>query len=204
MRGKMAKLNPRKLEKLIDFRKSREYVVVAQKIITDKFNHIKREMIQEFNNHPITREIEAGPRASNISGTLQGQGNLFSFIGFDSGDKPTAAIRTMLEMKTFINSIVVQKNGSINNVVAYPSPIDIFAITPLPWAEGRSWAEGIEKGLSGLGFYLKVQSDKSRSGEAVQTEEKIRSAKFSNTQYITSIIRNFEKKILILNKTRML
>ena len=46
------------------------------------FERIKRETINEFLRHPVTKEIEAGPTAQNISGTLDGYGNLFSYIGF--------------------------------------------------------------------------------------------------------------------------
>ena len=40
--------------------------------------------------------------------------------------------------KLYLKSIGVEFNVSI------PTAQDIFAITPLPWATGRSWAEGIE------------------------------------------------------------
>jgi hypothetical protein len=28
----------------------------------------------------------------------------------------------------------------------------------MPWAAGRSWAKGIETGISGLGFYLRKET----------------------------------------------
>ena len=37
-------------------------------------------LVDEFVNHPVTKEIEGGVTASNQSGTLGGYGNLFSFI----------------------------------------------------------------------------------------------------------------------------
>jgi hypothetical protein len=193
-------IQAKKIRKSIDYRKSREYVIAAQKIITDEFNHLKSDLIKAFDEHPVTREIEAGPGGSNISGTLGGRGNLFGFIGFDSGSRPTEVIRRILKDQTFINAVVVRRDGSINSVIQYPKAADIFSETPLPWAEGRSWAEGIERGLSGLGFYLKVQSDKSRSNAGIQSEHQLREAKFSNTQYISAIIKDFERKISFLNK----
>ena len=39
-------------------------------------------MIAKFLNHPVTIEIKGGIDASNISGTLSGITNLYSFIGF--------------------------------------------------------------------------------------------------------------------------
>lgn len=193
--------NTKKLiNKNIDLRKSTQYVTAARTIINNNFNKIKRDMIAEFNNHPVTREIEMGKYADNISRTLTGKGNLFTFIGFDSGSKPTQVIRNLLDDKTFINAVNVRKDGTINNVIAHPSPADIFEVTPLPWAEGRSWAEGIERGISNLGFFLNVKSEKSRSGQGIQAEHKVSDISFEPRAYITSIIRNFERKILGLNK----
>jgi len=187
-------------KKDLDLRKSKEYVFAVKQIINDSFNQIKNLMIMEFDSHPVTREIEAGANASNISRTLGGNGNLFSFIGFEKGDNPTAIIRNMLISQTYLNSIVVKRDGSVDTIVSYPQPKEIFAVTPLPWADGRSWAEGIERGMSGLGFYLNTKSLHSRSGSGIQSENKIRSAKFNNVSYISAIIRNFEKQIIALNK----
>jgi hypothetical protein len=66
----------------------------------------------------------------------------------------------------------------------------------MPWAPGRSWAKGIETGISGLGFYLRVQRDSSRSGLGVQTPKKIRKAgtKFRNTKYISEILKKYKKE----------
>ena len=41
-----------------------------------------RQMLREFDSHPVTTEISSGPKAGNTSNTLSGRGNLFSFIGF--------------------------------------------------------------------------------------------------------------------------
>jgi hypothetical protein len=94
---------------------------------------------------------------------------------------------------------MVKRNGDSQTYIMYPSASDIFKITPLPWAEGRSWAKGIESGLPGLGKFLHTESDVSRSGEGIQTNKNIRSAKFSNTKYISSIINQFEIDIKKIN-----
>ena len=41
----------------------------------------KKELISEFLNHPVTLELLSGASGSNISNTLNGTSNLFSFIG---------------------------------------------------------------------------------------------------------------------------
>ena len=66
--------------------------------ISKKAQQLKQLMIDEFNSHPVTVEIKAGPYAGNYSDTLVGvaQGNLFSFIGFEEGYDPIAPILQVL------------------------------------------------------------------------------------------------------------
>jgi len=188
----------RKISRLTDLRLSPEYVSHVKKTVRLEFERRKNNLLSKFNNHPVTVEIEAGPSAKNTSGTLGGYGNLFSFIGFDSGEKPIIPIRRKME-EVFINSINIRKDGSFSLIVFNPSPQDIFSITPLPWASGRSWAEGVERGLPGFGWYLNKNFIKSNSGEGIQVKNKVRDSKFQNTQYITKLIRDFEKSILQMN-----
>ena len=65
------------------------------------FQKVKNEMIAEFLNHPVTIEIKGGIGAKNLSGTLDGITNLFSFIGFDSSSDPTSQIENMLYKTNF-------------------------------------------------------------------------------------------------------
>mgnify|MGYP001340091690 FL=1 len=159
-----------------------------------KFKRIKAEMIKEFLSHPITQEIMEGPSAPNISGTLGGVSNLFAFIGFDAGNQPVAPILERLEAVDIIyNKEYKEKGIGVSFNVFLPTAEDIFAITPLPWATGRSWAEGIERGISGLGYLLKKSGG--RSGAAVQSRvNKVRGGRFQNTPYISSFIKRYKKR----------
>ena len=160
-----------------------------------KFKEIKQEMIKEFLGHPITQEIMGGPSASNISGTLGGTSNLFAFIGFNEGEDPIAPILTLLESVTLEYESDIKNSArglGVNFKVNLPLSEDIFAITPLPWATGRSWAQGIESGLSGLGYLLK--KNKGRSGAAVQTSVKVRGGRFQNSPYISTFLVKYKKK----------
>ena len=165
-----------------------------EKDFKKKFKDIKDEMIKEFMSDPVTVEILDGPSATNISGTLGGISNLFAFIGFNSGDKPIAPILQSLENIQFTYNKEIRKKGIGGEFdVSLPTAQDIFAITPLPWAIGRSWAEGIERGLSGLGFLLR--KDGGRSGAAVQSRvNKVRSGRFQNRPYISALIKKYKKR----------
>ncbi len=159
-----------------------------------KFKRIKAEMIKEFLSHPVTQEIMEGPSAPNISGTLGGVSNLFAFIGFDAGNQPVAPILKRLEAVNIIyNKEYKEKGIGVSFNVFLPTAEDIFAITPLPWATGRSWAEGIERGISGLGYLVKKSGG--RSGAAVQSRvNKVRGGGFQNTPYISSFIKRYKKR----------
>lgn len=161
---------------------------------------IKRQLIKEFLSHPITKELQAGPLAKNTSGTLGGLTNLFVFIGFEDGYDPIGPILSRLESIIFTFSGFT--SGGVIMSVSLPDPKEIFDITPMPWASGRSWAKGIESGISGLGYLLAKRGiDSSRSGGAIQSKSQLRSGvKFKNTQYISAILNKY-KKILLSNET---
>ena len=56
--------------------------------------------------------------------------------------------------------------------VDVPTEAEITTVTPMPWEGGRSWAYGIERGISGYGFYIYKKWKTSRSGGAIQSRKK--------------------------------
>jgi hypothetical protein len=175
-----------------------------KKIFISHANKVIKEMLREFNSHPVTLEIESGPLSSNKSGTLSGKGNLFSFIGFSHGSDPIKPLRQLLS-STRVEFLNVSQ-GTIDFKIYFPEDEEIYALTPMPWAKGRSWVRGIERGMSGLGQYLYTNKnlEASRSSTAIQIESKIRGGRFKNVSYISEIRRNFYKKIKQLSKTSSL
>lgn len=160
----------------------------------------KQQMISEFDNHPVTKEIDNGPEGTNISNTLGGQGNLFSYIGFDDGSNPTEIIREVLN-----NSVRVDENATITPngkdlkitfPVFGPTLDEIESSTPMPFEGGRSWVRGIEKGISGFSYYIfKKYLKGSRSGTGLQSESEIRTGSFKPTTYLSSILKKFYSKV---------
>lgn len=174
---------------------------VYQQIEKEVFK-IKDSIIEEFNNHPVTVEIDGGISASNISGTLNGLTNLYSYIGFDAGQDPIAPIKKELEKINITYTTL--NNGTMVYKIDFPSAESIFKVTPMPWAEGRSWARGIEQGISGIGFYLKSVKN-SRSGLGIQSQKQVRSGfRFRNTKYISALINKYKEKIQNLEKSTSL
>jgi hypothetical protein len=161
-------------------------------LLYKKIERLKREMIKDFLNLPVTREISAGPNGRNISGTLGGYGNLFSFIGFEKGHDPIQPIINLLNQTTY-NISRASTRGEIKVGITLPSKGQIFQVTPMPWAPGISWAQRIEVGMSGLGEYLNTSSSSSRSGTGIQSGKKARSGRFTNTKYISHFITKWQK-----------
>lgn len=178
---------------------SRQTAKIATKIEKGK-NKAFREFIQEFKNHPVTREVAAGPSASNISGTLGGYGNLFSFIGFEDGQNPTQTIEAYILNKLRQKVVLVPnaRQGGWRVVVATPSLDDIATFTPIPWASGRSWVVGIHAGISGLGHYMyssRGSRYNTRSGTAFQVDANLRRGGFQNVPYMVPLLKSLQKKL---------
>lgn len=171
---------------------------VIEPRLVKRFNEIKEDMLDSFNFHPVTKEIEMGASAENISGTIKGEGNLFSFIGFSSGDNPVEIIRKRLENT---NITIKFRSAEVFEIfVNSPDRQEIFRISPLPWASGRSWVKGIEQGMSGLGRFLYGNYPSSRSGAGVQVKSNIKKVTFKNVSYISSILRKFENDVRRLER----
>ena len=164
----------------------------TKSLIIPAFQKIKNKMIADFMNHPVTVEIQNGVDSSNVSGTLGNITNLYSFIGFEAGAKPIDPILEKLQETRLV--YVKSTQSQIIFSVEIPSSKEIFAVTPLPYQPGRSWAKSIETGLSGLNYYLKRRSESSRSGLGIQTERKVRSARFKNTKYISNLLNQYKKE----------
>lgn len=165
----------------------KEAKIVAQEIMTDNLNRY----ISELENHPVSQEISEGSNANNTSRTLDGEGNLFSFIGFESNDRPIERLKNIVKSNTFIK-FKNSKNSIFNFSVFTPSPTEVYSETPMPFEGGRSWIKGIEKGISGFSNYLYgLIFPQSRSGRAIQTENKIRKSNFKPTAYFTKLYNDF-------------
>ena len=155
-------------------------------------------MILDFLSLPVTEEIAAGPDSSNVSGTLSGKGNLFGFIGFEELDKPIEPIIDLLES----SDIVIREGSDYLVTITIPSAASIFNATPMPWATGRSWAKGIESGISGLGFYIN-KSGAGRSTAGFQSSKKSQGGNFKRVQYISAFIQKYIKQFSSIKSSKL-
>ena len=164
-----------------------------------KVNKLKKELLEELNSHPVTKEIERGVSGMNSS-LLGGHGNFFAFLGFRQSAKPVEIIRQGFE--SFIN---IQRNPRLKKSTAtnlewdfpinYPSMTEIYGVTPLPWTT-QSWVKGVERGIGNFTNTIFGRNENSRSGYAIQGEKpRSNYINFSPTPYITPMLARFKQRL---------
>ena len=202
----MAKINrqifDREVNKIVF---SKDIQSLAYQRASKDLEKYKRETVAEFNNHVVTQELDAGADGKNISDTLPGtkeDANLFSFIGFSRGDKPTDKIRQILNSEITLSqkptSRQNEKGFLFKFSVNIPTLKEIESQTPLPWETGRSWIKGIERGISGLGYFLSGifnSPEPSLSGGGIQSKFKVRAGSFAPRKYLSEILKNLKNKL---------
>ena len=168
-----------------------------------KGDEAKKETLLKFNSHPVTQEIEAGPSAPNISGTVNPEGNLFSFIGFTAGSNPIDVLRQYMKSRgrVYKNSKMIKGENRINYVfrVEGPDKTVVENLTPLPFEKGLSWVRGIEKGISNIGNYIFRETNTGKSEQGIQAKGNKKPARpaafFKPTTYFSSIIDSFKESL---------
>ncbi len=167
---------------------------IANAVVIDA----KSDLIDEFDKHAVSQEIAAGPSANNISGTLDGYGNLFSFIGFNAGSDPIGDFKKFLFKKIRLSgrapSGTFESNGfSLNFSVDGPTDEEIKENSRMPWESGRSWVLGIERGISGFSSFISKRLGRSTGG--IQSPNAARSGSYKRTSYWSKMWNRFARKI---------
>ena len=203
----MARINSKQL--MVDIMSNpRVLKKEAEKIARrEVFTPAVRALQIDFESSPVTAEIKEGVGAQNYSNSLLGYfkedygKNLYSFIGFTEGD-PTNVIRTSLSENSpsgpkLKYSKMDRKRGRFEFVVRGPNLESIYAQTPMPWANGISWASRIERGISGLSNFLNRKGLKnSRSGGGIQIKNRIlRTGRYQRQPYLRGMVRKFFSRV---------
>lgn len=173
------------------------------------FNPAVEKLVEDFENDNITKELDAASEDVSIdgfSGTIIGPSNdearnLYAFIGFNEGDRPTDVIREYLDPKNPDGPSYKYIRGSqrdnlqFNFEIKGPNLDKIYQKTEMPWAKGLSWAKRIETGIPGLSKFLnKLGLKGSRSGGGIQVKNNLRTARFRPKRYLSKIINAFIKE----------
>lgn len=183
-----------------------------EKAVKKEFDNEKLNTLKEFDSHVVTQEL-LSPEKGNISMTLGGYGDLFGFIGFQSGFDPITPVKLDLESKIKLKgtnlSIIYPRNarGQFATGKRTKSLKVIFEVPDLNnfdksaqfegWNGGRNWVKGIEKGISGVSYFADYPRGRSERGlqlkGPIKNSSKDRPSGFKTRPYITEIIENFKK-----------
>tara|TARA_R110002020_G_scaffold147245_5_gene322515 strand:+ start:3692 stop:4324 length:633 start_codon:yes stop_codon:yes gene_type:complete len=195
-------VNAKELLKELTVDNDRAMGTVIRSYIAPKLQKKQDRLVKNFKTDKITIELKAGPTASNSSGILGGYGNLFSFIGFSAGENPTGVIEKIFEQKFRFKVRRINKTGKYKITFFIPSTEEIYGLTPIPWASGSSWVDGIEKGMSNVGSFLYSSRGfgQSNSGTGIQAKNKSSGVTFRNTPYTTRLLNNFKRTLVNFTK----
>lgn len=165
----------------------------------------KEQFIDEFNAHPVTQELEAGPEAlSSVLSIAATGGNLFSLLGFFKEQRPVTALRSYLTKSVKVGET---RRGKLQGdrivfetPVTVPTQEDVDAAmaandqTVLEWTD-RPFTSLIARGITGLPSYLfnltknnKESFAASRSGPAVETTQPVRTGSTGPIRYIGDVL----------------
>jgi hypothetical protein len=186
------KINKKLIQKKILENRSVQRMV--RNIVKEEVEKEKALFRVEFESHPVTQELDGGENASNISGTLGGYGNLFSFLGFNNGSNPTSPVKSLIQ-RINLGNFVKNKGSTLQFKVNIPSKEDFGKVSRLPWESGRSWLLDIERGISGLGAYLYGRFASSRSGSGIQSKYNYSNRKFRNVKYFSNMYSKFLRRL---------
>lgn len=186
------KINKQKIQKEIF--NNRAVKKMVRDIVQKELEKEKALFRADFESHPVTQELEGGENASNISGTLGGYGNLFSFLGFNKGASPTTPVKLLIQKILLDRNIKSTSNG-FEVKVNIPSKEEFAAVSKLPWEGGRSWLLDMERGISGLGSFLYGRFVSSRSGGGIQSKYNYSNRMFRPVKYFSQMYTKFLKRL---------
>ena len=191
----------KKLVKGAAVNKKVEKAVLAEALVV--FTEKKDDLIDNFNKHKVTVELEGD---LDVKSNFLPRGNLFSFIGFFQGSKPTEPIRDLLKeirLLTFPRRKILKKSSvMMEYTVNVPDLRTFWSATPYPdnWSSGSFLRDLEHQGISGFEYYVFSRAFQgvasSRSGRGLQKEDDITNAfDLGPIDYLEALLNDFKKKV---------
>jgi hypothetical protein len=177
---------------------------IARSVVEQRVNDAKDDLLADVINDKVSVEIASGPNAPNSSNTLNGYGNLFSFLGFNVGSTPISDLTTDIEKTIRVYKSKPKKMTLPDGTITYSFRVRSFGDTDVesskyntPW--GPNWILAIIEGMPNFSYYLSKPSGakNSRSGTGVQIKHMVNRALKSNKphSYIYGYLKKFRKKL---------
>ena len=183
---------------------SSSFQAKALPVVKNKFRkHFtpkKAALLEEFNSNLITQEIAAGSTSSNLSHLLGNRGNLFSYIGFDEGERPITRLRNLLNKIEFSEPKLILSKRVWEFKILIPNKEQVAAVTQVEWMGGAGWVDELEKGMTNLGHYWYnrngINFGDSRSRTGIQMDAEIYpGAGVVKSKYLSAMLANFRRSL---------
>jgi hypothetical protein len=191
------RLNKRQLSKTLKNPVQKKITPIVRAVASREVERGNRELLAKFMASAITQEISLGPDAENISGSLGGYGNLFSFLGFEADSNPVQEIADFLSDSIRVKSVRNGQDLSIVITVRFPTREDVKYLSQLPWIN-KGMVEAIERGISGFGQYLYSESgfEASRSETGIQVKTRVRPGLLLGQTYLSKMMQDVSRKVV--------
>ena len=169
-------------------------ITTEQRVVADLFfQGVKSQVINAIKESPVTQELENHTSPSQILNT---QGSLFGFLGLIEGQKPVDEILSIVEQVMGYKLSRRLIKGGLKITIKVPDKKDFRTDDLiLPWEGGYSVLDAVEKGLSGLGFYIAAKNIAySRSGDGIQVKNKVRESEFRGMPWLSPIFKEVKDR----------
>ena len=181
--------------------KNSRYEGLARNAANTRFVFAKQALLSDFDEHPVTKEMEAGPYATEKADGLLPYGNLPAFLGNTDSQKDVENLRGTLEKiePSLTKPQVSQTDKQITYSfkVKVPEVEEIYRDNPSEWSS-MSWIKLVEDGLNNFGAFIfsLMGYPSSFSGTGLQRGDKGRSTvkRSPKIPYITEILRKFRDR----------
>jgi len=199
-------LNERLLRIAVANQGEKVLVAKVRPLVELDFQVKKEAFLNEFDENPVTQEIEAGPNAlSNIPALAETGGNLFSFLGFESNKNPIEWLRGYFNRNIVLGRTragkVQGRKIIFSTPVKFPTVNEVNSdvknspSTKLKWTT-RAFTDILAKGVPGLPSFLFRQDpplQSSRSGTGIQIKGKINGRpEIPEIPYINKLLTNLK------------
>lgn len=161
---------------------------VAQRDLVERKGRLKN-LIEV---HPVSRELRGGVSSPNISGTMGGYGNLYTFLGGFEGDVVERIINNIME-KVVIGRVREVKNASAS-LLSFRAEVSVSVAEvdePLSF-ENRGVIDAVENGIGNFSHFVYQKGrdlKNSRTGPAIQSSKQQRNQQFTPTEWISSLLK---------------
>lgn len=153
---------------------------IVEPILKDDFKEIKKEMLEEFDEHEITQALQKGPDGED---GIVDNGNLCSLLGIEKGQEKQAVkdLKKFLKDNVILNKSAKKSKRTSDGKVVFQIPVEAPTMEEIDknsqgygveeWSD-KSFVKLIEDGIPNFSRYLFFDKQKknSRSRYAYQSK----------------------------------